>query len=181
MSHLPRAGISIGAVFTNSSNSVPSSPATLTVTTSPNAASLVSIDTTTQGGWSNVYGADGYDVIGSSESLPSYASLLFSGANEWTWTSNTSQTQALQSGPNAATRIAAAMYAQSFTANVNVGSGQHQVAFYLMDYDVHHPRRARSEQVQIIDPANGTVLQTQTVSNSRVGRIWFSMSPGTSP
>ena len=39
----------------------------------PAQASFVNADTSTQGNWRGVYGADGYSVAGDTQSLPSYA------------------------------------------------------------------------------------------------------------
>ncbi|HTU93140.1 MAG TPA: hypothetical protein VMF69_23880, partial [Gemmataceae bacterium] len=68
--------------------------------------------------------------------------------------------------------IAAAWYSPtSFTININITDGQtHQLALYLLDW----PNQGRSEQVQIIDAATGTVLSTQTASNFQKGEylVW---------
>jgi hypothetical protein len=164
---LAQSGSQYRAVFTNGNGTATTTAATLTVTSSANSATFVGTDSSTQGTWSGTYGADGYDVIGGTESLPAYASLSFNGANSYTWAASTSQTQALQTSPNSSSRVAATLYGPTLTANVNVTGGAHQVAVYLMDWDGSNPGGggARSEQVQIIDPSNNAVLSTQTVSN----------------
>ena len=86
-----QSGNQYRAVFTNGTGSAASTPATLTVNVSGNAATFGGTDTLTQGDWSGVYGSDGYDVVGASESLPGYATLTTTGASEWTWTGNTNQ------------------------------------------------------------------------------------------
>ncbi len=42
-------------------------------------ATFLSTDTTTQGSWKGVYGADGYNIIGNASSYPSYATVTPSG------------------------------------------------------------------------------------------------------
>ena len=51
--------------------------------------------------------------------------------------------------------------------NLSLTGGAHPVAFYFMDYDGSASGGAgsRSEQVQIIDASNNSVLDTRTISN----------------
>src|ERR1017187_6289162 len=71
------------------------------------AASFVKTDTTTAGTWRSAYGADGYNLIGGSASVPAYVTATPAGNSSWVWTSYTSDTRALQKGSNPADRIAA--------------------------------------------------------------------------
>ncbi len=131
-------------------------------------ATLLEQDTTTQGTWIHTYGAQGYDVIGSSSSvsIPSYATVAPSGQSGWTWASSTTDTRALQVA-GGASRIAAAWYATtSFTVDVDLTDGQqHDLELYFLDWD----KQGRSEQVQITNAATGAVLSTQTVSSFQSG------------
>ena len=131
-------------------------------------ATFLKQDTTTQGTWIDTYGAQGYDVIGSSSSvsLPSYATVTPAGQSTYTWASSTTDPRALQVA-GGASRIAAAWYAAtSFTVDVDLTDGQqHDLELYFLDWD----KQGRSEQVQITNAATGAVLSTQTVSSFQSG------------
>ncbi len=132
------------------------------------SATFLKQDTTTQGTWINTYGAQGYDVIGSSTSvsLPSYATVTPAGQSSYTWASSTTDPRALQVA-GGSSRIAATWYAStSFTVDVDLSDGQqHDLELYFLDWD----KQGRSEQVQITSAATGAVLSTQTVSSFQSG------------
>ncbi len=134
-------------------------------------ANFVNADTTTQGAWTGTYGSDGYDIIGNAVSLPSYAAVTPAGQSSFTWNSGTSDPRALQK-VNANNGIAACWYAsQSFTVDLNLTDGKtHSIAAYFLDWDT----TARSERVDVIDPATGAVLDTRTVSSFHNGTylVW---------
>ena len=131
-------------------------------TTAGNSASFVGTDTTTQGTWIGSYGAAGSDIIGSTLSLPSYATVTSSGATLTTWSATTSDVRGLEI-PGSTNRIAACLYSNtSFTIEVNLTDGQvHPVSLYALDWD----SRNRSEQIQVLDGSSGAVLNTQTISS----------------
>ncbi len=132
-----------------------------TTTTPPSAtASFIKSDTTTQGNWENVYGSQGYDIVGEPSSLPSYASVTPSGSSVYTWPTATAP-QSLEV-PGSSNRIAAAWYAAtSFTVDVNLTDGNtHDLELYFLDYD----NKGRSETVQI-STTTGTVLSTESISS----------------
>ncbi len=131
-------------------------------TSAANSASFVNTDTTTQGNWSGTYGAAGYDVIGSTTSLPSYATVTPSGQSSWTWAASTTDARGLQV-PGSSNRIAACWYSTtSFTIDVNLTDGQmHSISLYAVDW----LSQGRTEQIQVLDGTNGTVLNTQSISN----------------
>jgi hypothetical protein len=140
-------------------------------------AAFVKTDTTTEGNWQGVYGSQGYNVIDDATSYPSYAQVNASGNSSYVWNSSTTDPRALQEvGSN--NGIAACWYAgtssgQGFTINVNLTDGQnHLLALYLLDWDQYGG--GRSEQVQILNAATGTVLDTQSVSNFGSGKylVW---------
>jgi hypothetical protein len=135
-------------------------------------AAFVKADSTTQGTWQGVYGASGYNVIGTTPSYPAYAQVTPSGQSSWTWAASTSDVRALQKPGSTTDRIAAAWYAaNSFTIDVNLTDGQaHQLALYLLDWD----HQGRSERVDILDTNTGTVLNSQTVSGFGNGEylVW---------
>jgi hypothetical protein len=132
-------------------------------------ATFVKADTTDQGNWRNVYGTQGYNVVGATASYPSYSTLTASGASSGVWASSTADVRAL-SKP-AGGRIAACWYAaSSFSVNVNVTDGQtHQLALYFLDWN----KAGRSERVDVLDPS-GQVIDSRTVSSFSGGQyeVW---------
>ena len=128
-----------------------------------NTASFTRVDTTTEGNWSGTYGAAGYDVIGSTSSFPSYATVTSSGQSSYTWDATTSDVRGLLIAGSTTSRIAATWFSTtSFTIDVNLTDGQiHPVSLYAVDYDSQN----RSEQIQVVDGSSGAVLNTQTISN----------------
>jgi hypothetical protein len=133
-----------------------------TVVSSTGTAAFVKQDTTTQGTWQGVYGADGYLVIGDLTSNPSYVTPLAAGEGQGVWGNSPTDIRALQKPSNPASRIAGVWYSStSFTVDLNITDGNtHQVALYCLDWD----RLGRSETVSITD-ANGNVLNSQSVTN----------------
>ncbi len=132
----------------------------LPVTTT--SAAFVGEDPATQGNWQSVYGAQGYDVVSGTDTLPSSVNVAFAGAATYTWTNASSDTRALQTSVSS-NRVAAAWYAStSFTIAVNLYDGQaHDIALYALDFD----SRGRSEQIQISSAGTGAILDTETISN----------------
>ena len=103
----------------------------------PASATFVKMDTTTQGNWKSVYGADGYNVIGDGASNPSYVTPVASGQSSYTWAASTSDPRALQKATNPADRIAATWFSTTpFTIDMNISdTATHQVALYFLDWD----------------------------------------------
>ncbi len=112
-----------------------------TTTTAGNAASFAKTDTTTQGNWVGAYGAAGYNVIGSTSSYPSYATVTPSGQSSYTWASTTTDPRALLIPGSTTSRIAATWYSgTSFTIGVNLTDGQvHPVSLYAVDWELDWP------------------------------------------
>src|SRR5262249_6164317 len=138
------------------------------------SATFLTPDTMTEGNWQVKYGSEGYNVIDNSppSSYPSYAQVSVSGYRDHVWTSSTTDKRALQDAVGTG-RIAACWVSNSsFTVNVNITDGQtHQLALYLLDWDQNG---ARSERVDILDAATGSVLSTQSVSGFQNGEylVW---------
>jgi GH18 family chitinase len=136
------------------------------------AASFVKADTTTAGTWKSAYGADGFNVIGDSASVPAYATATPAGNSSYVWTSSTSDTRALQKASNPADRIAACWYSSgSFTIDLAFhDSNTHQVGVYVVDLDNYN---GRTERVDVID-ANNNVLDTRSVASFVPGEylVW---------
>ncbi len=133
-------------------------------------ASFVGFDTITNGTWKGTYGAQGYALAGDATSLPPALAVSLNGQSSWIWGSS-SDTRALQR-PTFGDRLAAAWYAaNAFSADVNVADGTtRQIALYLLDWD----GAARSETIQVLDQATGTVLATRTISAFSSGQyaVW---------
>ena len=141
----------------------------MTVKTAGTSATFVKQDKTTQGNWIGVYGTQGYNVINSGSSIPSYATVTPAGQTNYTWSTTTTTTNALQDAPGTGSgRIAACWYSNSsFTVDVNVTDGQtHDIELYLLDYDHNN---TRSETIQLSNAATGAVLDTETVSSFTSG------------
>ncbi|MHB1561389.1 MAG: hypothetical protein ACYC61_28410, partial [Isosphaeraceae bacterium] len=128
----------------------------------PSLATFVKSDTTTQGAWIGKYGTQGYSIAGVATSLPSYATVAPAGGTPvWTWSSSTTDPRALAS-PGGGTAAAKTWYGSTLTINVGLSDGQvHDVGIYAVDW----PNQGRSERVQILDAATGTVLDTETLSS----------------
>ena len=168
-STLPTGSQSISAVYTPTGNFAGSSGSlTQTVNTAgPATATFVGEDTTTEGSWIGVYGSQGYNIINSGVSYPSYATVTPAGNHLDTWAASTSVPQALQDAPPATSRIAACWYSStSFTVDVDLTDGQsHNLELYLLDYDT----TSRSEQIQLTDANTHAVLSTESVSSFHDG------------
>jgi hypothetical protein len=135
-------------------------------TSAQTAATLVNIDTTTQGNWSGTYGAAGYNVIGSTSSYPAYASVTRMGGGQFVW-GNTTDVRGLLT-PDGSTRVAGCWYGgtSGYTVDVTLSDGQtHPISLYVCDWD----STDRAEQVQVLDGANGAVLDTQNINNFHNG------------
>jgi hypothetical protein len=139
------------------------SPALSQTITGVTSASFVGSDTTTQGTWRGTYGAQGYNVIDNASSYPSYVQLTPSGQQDYVWSASTTDVRALQKAAPATDRIAATWFASSsFSVDLNLtDGGTHQIALYLLDFDGNN----RSERIDVINPANSNVLNSQTLSS----------------
>jgi len=137
----------------------------------PAAASFVGTDTSTQGSWHGVYGADGYSVANDSQSVPSYATFAIQNQANYTWAASTTDPRALQTGSGAG-RIASTWYASgTFTFDVNLTDGNlHQFALYAVDWDAS----GRTQTVQVVDANTNAVLDTRTLSgfSNGVYLVW---------
>jgi hypothetical protein len=146
---------------------------TLTLITSvPPSATFVAKDTTTQGNWKGVYGANGYNVINHSVNYPSYATATPTGQANYTWASSTSNVRALQKPASTTDRFAGCWYSStSFTVDLNLTDGLlHRVALYCLDWDT----TVRSETIEILNASNNSVLSSQSVTAFNGGQylVW---------
>jgi len=132
-------------------------------------ASPLPLDTSTQGSWVGVYGQDGYLIANEPPSLPTYATVTTT-APPYTWVSPTSDVRALYTSPSKTARIASTYYSDnnpgvsSFTFNVNLTGGSHQIAIYCLDLET----TARTQTVAITD-TSGNVLSSKSLSSFNGG------------
>jgi Divergent InlB B-repeat domain/NHL repeat len=171
LSGTPAAGTAgtYNPIFTASNGVFPSAVQNFTLTVYQpgqvpvaSSATFLSKDTTTQGNWPGVYGADGYSLPNvSSQVIPTYASLAIANQDNYTWDTTTTDPRGLEI-PNSSNRIASAWYSDvSFNFDVNVGSASHEFSIYALDWDL----KGRSETIQILDQKTGAPLDTETISN----------------
>lgn len=161
--------------FLNGKLSTVSSAAFVITSTPPpqsgNSAHYVGTDTTTRGNWKNVYGSEGYTVVGDASQEPQFGEMRPSGKGDWLWRYSTSDINGLQKVSNE-DRILAVWYSEnSFNVDITITDGQtHRMAAYFCDWD----NLGRKQTVEILDAETGTVLDTRTLSNFSSGRylVW---------
>jgi len=136
-------------------------------------AVFVKTDTTTQGNWKGVYGANGYNVINDTVSYPGYANVTATNQFNYTWANSTADVRGLQKAVSSSDRIAAAWYTSgTFTVDLNFTDGaQHQLAVYCLDWDTGG---ARQQTVSILDGVTNAPLDTQSVASFQNGKylVW---------
>ena len=138
----------------------------VTAGTSSATATFLKQDATTQGTWIGTYGAQGYDVIDGSASLPSYATVTPSGQTSYTWASSTTDVRALQTA-GGASRIAASWYRHAASRWTSTSPTGRRTTWSCTS-STGTPA-GRAEQVQISDAATGAVLSTQSISSFQTG------------
>lgn len=135
------------------------------------SAAFVRNDAATKGSWTSAYGRQGFGIAGVATSYPAYARVSISGASSCTWAATTTDVRALQR-PGAADRLATCWYAATrFVVDVNLTDGAaHKLAVYSVDWD----SRGRSQRVEVLDAATGTVLDTRSISGFQGGQylVW---------
>jgi subtilisin family serine protease len=150
-------------------------------------AAYVAKDTTTKGNWIDKYGAQGYHVIldgtpttdipnPENPRYPVNLTVTRNGAGIWGWAFpfSTSDTDVrdLQSTMIPGARGSGCWYSAGyFTVDLNFSDATvHRVALYCLDWE----NAGRRQTIDIIDPANNTVLNSQSVSSFYGGQylIW---------
>ncbi len=136
-------------------------------TTTPASAAYTSTDTTTQGTWTNKYGANGQLIANDLSNVAEYATVSMTGESTFTWASSTSDPRAPQTASGASSRIASTYFANdTFTFDVNLTDGNtHKISLYLCDWD----SQGRAETISIVDAVSQTVLNSQTFSSFSSG------------
>lgn len=154
----------------------PSGGNTPTPTPTPgsgNSATYVQTDSTTQGNWIGVYGAQGYKLSQEASSLPTWAQVTLTGQSDATWASSTTDARALTKPGNTSDRIAGTWYTfNSYDISFNFTDGQsHKIALYCLDWDTDN---TRSQKLEVLDGATNAVLDTRTLNAFKGGEyvVW---------
>lgn len=157
-------------------NTSPTQPSAIGgVIGSGNSASFLSTDTVVKGSWHGVYGSNGYNVAGGTQSYPAYATVSITGSSPvYTWDpSGTLDPRALYKDSVTLTRISSTWYsATSFDINVNITDGSNRkVALYMSDYDGTDDR---TQRIDVLDADTLSVLSSQNVSSFTGGKylVW---------
>ncbi|HEV2764469.1 MAG TPA: hypothetical protein VGV38_15930, partial [Pyrinomonadaceae bacterium] len=160
----------VSGVFFSPVSSTPPPTPTPTPTPGDTSAAFVRTDSTTQGNWPGVYGADGREIVNDSINYPAYAQVTTSGALAYTWLDSTTESRALQRANGG--RIASTWYNWSeFSLDVNITDGQeHQIALYFLDWE----GVGRAARVEISDASTGALLDSRNVSEYAQGKyaVW---------
>jgi hypothetical protein len=158
----------------------PSSPATITVTLPAainppppqptGTATFLPNDSTTQGDWLHVYGADGYAIAGDKTSNPSYVTPVLSTQTVSSFTSTKAGIALVKASDPTATVAAAWSAASPIEIDLSCSDSTtvHQVALYWADYDP----KAGGQTVDVLD-ANGAVLVTQSLPATLTGGLYL--------
>jgi len=135
----------------------------------PGSATFMGTDTTTQGNWKGVYGSDGYNVIGDTVAYPAYLTPIVTDESITSWIGSTTDIRGLQKASNPNDRIADIWYSNStptFTIDLDFSDGAtHRFAMYCVDWD----STSRQQQIDVIDVATNTVLDTRTLTSFHGG------------
>jgi hypothetical protein len=136
-----------------------------------NSATFVAVDRATQGNWKGAYGGDGLHIPQVGGTFPSYATVSFSGSQNWVWNYNSTDIAAVQK-ITGSDRVATCWYAaSSYSIDINIPDGStRRVALYCLDWDV----AGRQQTVTVSDAATGAQLHTQTLSDFSRGAwlVW---------
>jgi Bacterial Ig domain len=131
-------------------------------------ATFVGTDVITQGTWKGLYGRDGYAIAADATSLPNYVTLSQAGQLTWTFAASTTDARGLQKSATT-DRIAAAWYGGQFSFDLDFVDGKaHDVAFYLVDWDLQN----RDETISLVDSVSGAVLDSRRVTAFGSGQYW---------
>lgn len=154
--------------YNDAGNSAPSNEATATtLSASPafTSAAFLAADTATLGNWIGKYGAEGWNLFTGPSSVPANVQFSSNTGSLYQWSDQTSDTRALQK-PLGGRVMGATFSNTSFTFDLAFLDGAaHKLTLCFVDWD----RSGRSQTVELLDPATGTVLDSRTVSNFQNG------------
>jgi hypothetical protein len=131
---------------------------------------LLGVNLNRKGNWLGSAGREGYVLAGDAQSLPTYATVSFSGKSDWTWEYNTADNRALQR-PSGTSRLASCWYSPTtFEVDINLSDGQpHKVSLYTVDWD----RAARQVRMDAIDAVTGRILHTSYFGTGTGGGVYL--------
>ena len=146
------------------------------VTRAPGATTtFITTDLKTQGAWKGVYGKDGYMIAGDATKQPASGTVSRTGWEvKWNGNGLTLDVRAPQKqdgGPS--DRIAGQWGTNDRSYDIDCkfsDDAEHQVALYGLDWD----RNGRSENIEVLDAATNTVLDTQDLNAYTNGKylVW---------
>lgn len=157
------AAFTIVAPQSNGGSVPPATPGT--------GATFVKVDSTSQGSWKGVYGADGAMILGDGGTYPSYVQVKAVGPYPYTWASSTSDIRGLQtlSRPG---RIASTWYSPNgFSVDLEFTDGrEHQFAVYVLDWN----NTGRMTRFDVRNASTGALLDSRTVKAFSAGQylVW---------
>jgi alpha-tubulin suppressor-like RCC1 family protein len=151
-------------VVTNLAGRATSSVALLQVIAPVSTAQFRLEDRSTLGNWKGAYGTQAYAVFGQATNFPSGAALAVSNAVFYPFSTDTTDPRALERAnqPDPANRFSACVFsdtAMTFDVTLPLGA-TNQLAVYLME-----PNGGRAEQVELIRPDTGAVLDSRQVAD----------------
>lgn len=126
-----------------------------------NFVNFVGINKHINGDWLNVYGKDGYDLIGLVPNYPIYADVKYKNAEYYIFPNTENDKRALQNPNDLSNRLVAIMCnPDSFEVQLCIsGDEEKMVTFYLIDYDIHE----RENVIEAVDSVNKNVLSSYNV------------------
>ena len=133
-----------------------------------NSAEFVAADTDTSGTWKGVYGSLGNSIATEVPNLPPDVSVNFTGASTVSWSTNTTDTAALQR-PLTNGRVASAWSApRQLNGIIDSGPDTRNLSLYFVDFD----NQNRKQIVELIDTATGAALDNTELEQFRPG-VWL--------
>jgi Divergent InlB B-repeat domain len=144
--------------------------ATYTSSSTQASAVFVKTDSTTQGSWKGVYGANGEMIANDSNSMPDFATASING-KQYTSRASTTNLRGLQKAASDTDRIESCWYTGGILViDLNLTDGaSHQVAVYFLDIAAS----GRSQVVTVTDE-NGVILDIQPMMSFAEGKwlVW---------
>jgi hypothetical protein len=154
---------------TGAGTTTPTTPTTPTVpqapsgsTTSGASAAFVDAESDLLGNWKGTYGSEGYNVLGDTASIPSYARVTPSANKYYYWTGRTVYGNELQRASGSG-YVAATWYSNtSYNVDVSVTDGKaHKVTMYFLDFE----GAGRRQKIEVLRASDGAVLDTRTLDS----------------
>lgn len=132
-----------------------------------NCAKFYAIERSPKDEWVNIYGKDGYEIIGCTPNYPSYADIRYKNAEYYRFPNTEKDQRALLNPNNFSDRIVAIMCNHdSFEVQMCIsGNTEKIVTFYLIDYDYHD----RETYIKAVDFDNKQFLSAYNIKDFKEG------------